>query len=186
MPRPPETACVVFCTLLQSIPPFAKVDAPFDTNMKPTRRFALAALVIFVVSHFLPAYNDGSGFACFTFCWKTLLGEDNNILTGGWFYYSAFAIANILFVALVTALFATKGGRKCRLVLSVLMFLQVLSWWILHLFQKPPQLADIKIGYYLWLIAYGLLAAAHLFKEPTKSAATQGEVATGDAERSTA
>jgi len=137
-----------------------------DTDMKTPRTLGLVALVVFVISHFLPAYAEGSGFACFRFCWSSLLGHDADILSGSWFYYSGFAISNILFIGLVVALFVTKEGGKLRSVVSVVFFLHVLSWLILHLVQQPSQIAHIKIGYYVWLLAYGLLVAAHLWKEP--------------------
>ena len=137
--------------------------------MKTPRNLAFVALVVFVISHFLPAYGGGSGFACFAVCWDNLFGQDIEILSGAWFYYSGLAISNILFIPLVTALIATKKSRKLRLAASVVFFLHVLSWLLLHIFQQPPQVDEIKIGYYVWLIAFGLLVAAHLLKEPTQS-----------------
>jgi len=135
--------------------------------MKTPRNLGLVAVVVFVISHFLPAYGDGSGFACFGVCWDALLGHDTEILSGGWFYYSGFAIANILFTGLVVALFVTKKSRRLRSVVSIVFFLHVLSWLVLHAFQ--PQITEIKIGYYLWLSAYGLLVAGHLWKRPGES-----------------
>jgi hypothetical protein len=133
------------------------------------RNLALAAMSLFLISHFLPAYGDMSGFACFHYCWRTLLGHEGEALRGGWFYYSGFVITNLLFIGLTIALFVTNKSRRLRSVISVLLFLHVLSWLILHLFQQPPQLAPIKIGYYLWLIAYALLVTAHLRKNPVVS-----------------
>ena len=137
--------------------------------MKTPRRLGLVAGLVFVISHFLPAYGDGSGFACFRYCWDMLWGHDGEILSGGWFYYSGFAISNLLFLGLVVALFVTKKSRGLRSVVSVVFFLHVLSWLVLHVFQQPPRVNEIKIGYYAWLIAYGLLVAAHLWKEPGES-----------------
>jgi hypothetical protein len=76
--------------------------------MKSPRNLGLVAVVVFVISHFLPAYGDGSGFACFGVCWNILWGHDAEIL-------------------------------------------------------------KIKIGFYTWLIAYGLLVAAHFWKEAAES-----------------
>jgi len=137
--------------------------------MKTARNLALLALVLFVISHFLPAYVDKSGFACFQFCWNMLLGHDGDVFTGGWFYYSGFAISNILFIGLVLALFVTKKSRSLRSILSVVLFLHILSWLATNAFQRPTQITEIAIGYYAWLIAYGLLLAAHLRKEPADS-----------------
>ena len=137
--------------------------------MNTPRKMGLAAVVAFVISHFLPAYIDGSGFACFGVCWKMFVGSDVEVLSGGWFYYSGFVISNILFIGLAVALFVTGKGPRLRSVVSVVFFLHVLSWLVVHVFQQPSQIAELKIGYYVWLIAYGLLVAAHLWKEPAGS-----------------
>ena len=139
--------------------------------MKTSRILGLVAIVLFIVSHFLPAYGDGgSGFECFKACWKMFSGDNADVLSGGWFYYSGFVIANNLFVVLALTLFATKKYRRLRLAVSLVCFLHVLSWLVLHVLDKPQKWpSEIKIGYYLWLIAYGLLGAAHLRKEPTES-----------------
>src|SRR5262245_20105963 len=131
--------------------------------MKTHRNLGLAALVVFIVSFFLPTFEDMSGFASFAFCWDTLLGH--SILSGGWLYYSGFVVSNVLFVGLVAALFVTRKMRRVRSVFSVVCFLQALSWLVLFTISgKPSQITGIKVGYYVWLIAYGLLVTAHLWK----------------------
>jgi hypothetical protein len=137
--------------------------------MKAPRNLGLAAGLVFAISYFLPAYGDGSGLACFAECWNTLLGHNVDIPSSGWFYYSGFVACNILFIGLVAALVATKQHRRVRLMVSIVCFLQVLSWWLLHFCQQPSQVAEIKIGYYLWLIAYAVLVAANLCPEPAGS-----------------
>ncbi|HXJ57458.1 MAG TPA: hypothetical protein VNU68_12430 [Verrucomicrobiae bacterium] len=137
--------------------------------MKTHRNLGLAALVVFIISFFLPAFEGMSGFASFAFCWDTLLGHEPfgniRILSGVWFYYSGFVMSNILFVGLVVALFVTRKIRRVRSVLSVVCFLQALSWLVLFTISgKPSQITAIKVGYYVWLIAYGLLVTAHPWK----------------------
>lgn len=96
-----------------------------------------------------------------------LLGHDTNILSGGWFYYGGFVISNILFIGLAAALFVTQERRKLSAVVSVIVFLHVLSWFFVPIISgKPSQVAEIQIGYYVWLIAYALLVAAHLWEKP--------------------
>ena len=132
--------------------------------MKTHRNPGLAAFVVFIISFFLPAFKGMSGFASFAFCWDSLLGGER-ILSGSWFYYSGFVMSNILFVGLVVALFVTRKIWRVRLVLSVACFLHVLSWLVLFAISgKPSEIAAIKVGYYVWLIAYGLLVTAHLWK----------------------
>ena len=137
--------------------------------MKTPQKLGLAAAVVFTISHCLPAYGDGSGFACFQFSWSMLLGHDTKILTGSWLYYSGFAISNILFPVLVLALFVTRKTRRLRALVSVVFLLHVLSWLVLNACESAHDVHEIKIGYYLWLMAYGLLVAAHLCKEPGES-----------------
>jgi hypothetical protein len=137
--------------------------------MKTHRNLGLAALVVFIISFFLPAFEDMSGFASFAFCWDILLGNESSgnirILSGAWFYYSGFVISNIFFVGLVAALLVTRKIRRLRSVLSLVCFLQALSWLVLFAVSgEPSQIAAIKVGYYVWLIAYGLLVTAHLWK----------------------
>ena len=138
--------------------------------MKAPKNLGLLAILLFVGSFFLPAYGDLSGFACFGWCWGALLGHDTEILSGAWFYYSDFVLANVLFIGLAVALFATKKSRRLRSIISVVIFLQVLSWLALHIFSgQPSQVVEIKLGYYVWVIAYGLLVAANLKTQPAKS-----------------
>jgi hypothetical protein len=140
-----------------------------DTNMKTHRNLGLAALVVFIISFFLPAFEDMSGFASFAYCWNTLLGHEPTgnvrILSGGWFCYSGFVLSNILFVGLVAALFLTKKIDRLRSAFSCLCFLQALSWLVLFaISEKPSQITAVKVGYYVWLIAYGLLVIAYPWK----------------------
>lgn len=147
-----------------------------DINMKTHRNLGLAALVVFIISFFLPAFEDMSGFASFAFCWDTLLGHEpfGNVrtLSGGWFYYSGFVMSNVLFVGLVAALFLTRKPGRLRSVFSLVCFLQALSWLVLFIIsEKPSQITAIKVGYYVWLLAYGLLVTAHPWKRMSNQCA---------------
>jgi len=79
--------------------------------MKTHRNIGIAALVVFIISFFLAAFEDMSGFGSFAICWDALLGHEPSgkirILSGGWFYYSGFVVSNLLFVGLVAALVVT-------------------------------------------------------------------------------
>ena len=140
--------------------------------MKMPRNLGLVAIVVFVISHFLPAYGNDSGFDCFWACSEVLLGFGllgPRIPDGAWFYYSGFAVSNVLFIGLVAALYITQKGHGLRSAVSAIFFLHVLSWSVTHLFGQPSGITEIKIGYYVWLISYGLLVAAHLSKERSES-----------------
>ena len=89
-------------------------------------------------------------------------------------------MSNILFVGLVVALFVTRKIWRVRLVLSVACFLQVLSWLVLFAISgKPSEIAAIKVGYYVWLIAYGLLITAHLWKRMPNQVAAANRLPAG-------
>src|SRR4026209_1565432 len=112
------------------------------------RNTGLVALVVFVISFFLPAFEGMSGFASFAFCWGTLLGHEASgnvgIFSGGWFYSSGFVLSNVLFGGLVAALFLTGKAGRVRSVFSVVCFLQVLSWLVLFILSgNPSQISAI-------------------------------------------
>lgn len=141
--------------------------------MNTPRKLGLAAAVVFAISHALTAYGDASGFTCFRFTASFIFDADGKFLSGSWFYYSGFALSNVLFLMLAVALFVTKKYRKARTLTSAVLFLHVLSWLIMNAAGSPPTLHEVKVGYYVWLVAYGLLVAAYLCKEPTE----KGELA---------
>jgi hypothetical protein len=151
--------------------------------MTRPQKLGLAAAVIFAISHCLPAYGDGLGFACFQLCWSMLFGQEGaQFLSGGWFYYSGFAISNVLFPVLVAALFLTRKLRKVRTAVMMIFFLHVLSWLLLNAFESSHELREVKIGYYLWLASYGLLLGAHVCvcKEAGESRELVGSGPVGD------
>src|SRR4051812_6759536 len=81
------------------------------------------------------------------------------------FIIPGFVMSNILFVGMVAALFLTRKIGRLRSVFSLVCFLQALSWLVLFTISgKPSQITAIKVGYYVWLIAYGLLVTAYLWK----------------------
>ena len=157
--------------------------------MKTHRALGFAALVVFIISFFLPAFEGMSGFRCFAFCWNTFIGHELSgnirILSGGWFYYSGFVISNILFIGLVAALFATTKISRVRAAFSLICFLQALSWIVLFAISgEPPQKVAIKVGYYVWLMAYGLLVIAYPWKRMSKQYAAANSRPAGQSDRS--
>ena len=136
--------------------------------MRIAQKLGLAAMVLFAISQFLPAYGSGRGFACFQVCWETLVKPDTHDL-GAWLYYSGFVISSILFLVLVVALFMTEKIRQPRGLGSFILFLHVMSWSFLHVIDgNRSGFYEIKVGYYVWLLAYALLFVAHVVKEPNR------------------
>ena len=137
-----------------------------NKTMKTPQKLGLAALGLFTLSHCLPAYRSGGlGFSCFRTCCEIFLqrGED----LGGWLYYSGFAFSNLLFPILVVGLFLTQKRRQLRGLGSFILLLHVASWLVINLIHGEG--SDIKIGYYVWLLAYALLFAAHLVRESNET-----------------
>lgn len=126
-------------------------------NMNTSQKIGLAAVSVFAFSHFLPAYDTLRGFSCFLECWDTMRHVDPSD-SEGWLYYSGFALSNIMLPILVVALFVGRRGWRFRSIVSFVMLMHTASWSVLDSWGSS---SSIKIGYYLWLGAYGLLYFAH-------------------------
>lgn len=131
--------------------------------MNRSKKIGLAAVLLFAVSYFLPAYDTLRGFACFLQCWETLWHFDPSDL-GCSLYYSGFALSNIMLPILVVGLFVSHRGWQFRSTVSLVMLLHTVSWSIL---ESSSSNSSIKIGYYLWLGAYWLLYSAYRSNEPS-------------------
>jgi hypothetical protein len=129
----------------------------FSMNMNKSQKIGLAAVSVFAVSHFLPAYDTLRGFSCFLECWQTMCHFDPSEFES-WLYYSGFALSNIMLPILVVGLFVSHRGWQFRTTVSSIMLLHTASWSI---FESLGGSSSIKIGYYLWLGAYGLLNLAY-------------------------
>jgi hypothetical protein len=139
--------------------------------MKIPQKLGVTAIILFIISHFLPACVNVTGFGCFQKCWEILVRPTANFDLG-WFYYSGFVFSNILFLALAVALFTTKKSLRFRMFTSLILLFHVMSWYILHLFDKTMGIFEIKVGYYVWLLAYALLFVTHTTKSPTDAKTT--------------
>jgi len=73
----------------------------------------------------------------------------------GWFYYSAFNVTNLALLALPIMSFTKRFGQFSSLLPWFVgtCFLHTASWW----FSEKQQ---ILAGYYVWLLAVGVLFAA--------------------------
>jgi hypothetical protein len=129
----------------------------FSMKINTSQKIGLAAASVFAVSHFLPAYDTLRGFSCFLECWETMWHFDLSELEG-WFYYSGFALSNIMLPILVVGLFVSHRGWRFRSIVSLVMLLHTASWSLLESWGSN---SSIKIGYYIWLGAYMLLYSAH-------------------------
>ena len=134
-------------------------------NMNTSQKIGLAAVSVFAVSYFMPAFDTFRGFACFLQCWETLWHFDPSDL-GCWFYYSGFALSNIMLPILAVWLFVGERGWRFRSIVSFVMLLHTASWSV---FEFSSSSSSIKFGYYLWLEAYVLLFFAYRFNQPNNS-----------------
>jgi hypothetical protein len=139
--------------------------------MKLRTKVATAAALLFGVSFALPADGDMSGIACLNACWGVFIefGKNHDIGLGGWSYYSGFVLANVLFVALFAALLASSALMRLRFWIATLAMLQVLSWLVVNLFDHGDRF-DLGIGYFVWLLSFILLFAAHCVQSPAPGA----------------
>lgn len=148
--------------------------------MKGRRRLAAASGALFALSFFLPAFGELSGIACLGFCWNLLthFGRDHDLSLGGWLYYSGFVLANALFVALLAAALLLATRSALRRWLSALAALQVISWFFVNLVAKwNGDRFNVEVGYFLWLIAFVLLFAAHSISGAPPAEAPEAPVA---------
>jgi hypothetical protein len=136
-------------------------------HMNKSTKMGFAAIVLFAISHFLPAFGGYRGYACFQECWKTMTKHDMTDVAG-WLYYSGFVFSSVTFVVLAGALFLTRKARFFRLCASVIILLHTISWLLVNV----KGLSNVEVGYYVWLTAYALLFTVHLTKESNKSVET--------------
>jgi len=127
-------------------------------------KILLIALILFVVSFFLPAYHLSydefwgptdelfSGYECALIC---LLGPWSDSISAdiAWHaYYFSFSFSNIAMIVLVPLLATVFRRKRVPLlikVIQVILIMHVLSWLVIQI--AYGQIGDVRIGYYLWL-----------------------------------
>ena len=120
--------------------------------MKPRLVLASSTAIIFAVSFLLPAYTTFKGFDCFRMCWGVLVKFPPESF-GAWLYYGGFAVSNILLVGFLARAFTGKMFSKGAIVLISILCLHVLSWLVVDSVNYGWG-TDIRIGYFVWLLAY--------------------------------
>ncbi len=135
--------------------------------MKP-RTLLWVAGAVFITSFFLPAYSGSNGFECFNYCLGILLKypEDSFLK---WLYYAGFVVTNIAFALVLALRLVRSRFRITGFIVTAVAFFHVLSWLLVHL--RKEDIALIKAGYYLWLLAYGLLLVAQILEGRKPNAA---------------
>jgi hypothetical protein len=115
-------------------------------------KILLIALLLFVVSFFLPAHEGFSGYDCAFIClWEVW---DDQVSSGiadiAYFFPFSFSnIAMIVLVPLLATVFRRKRVPLLIKVIQVILIMHVLSWLVLHI--AYGQIGAVRIGYYLWL-----------------------------------
>src|SRR5216684_6606975 len=120
--------------------------------MKPRLVLASVTAIIFAVSFLLPAYGPDNGLNCFLYCWGGLIKFPPE-KWGAWLYYGGFAVSNILFVGFLALAFTQRKFSKGAVILIAIMGLHVLSWLVLNLVWDGWK-TGLRIGYFVWLLAY--------------------------------
>lgn len=115
--------------------------------------------VLFGISLWLPAFDSYSGWKCAEIVWGCLFNFELKDIWG-WLYHSAFNVTNFTLLVLPVLAFTPLGDRLQRAGrwLVGACFLHTLSWFFVGLFDG--NIRDLKIGYYLWLLAVGVLLAS--------------------------
>ena len=130
-----------------------------SATTNPTRLGFALAWVLFLASLCLPALKDISGLACAQSVF-TLLFDFELKDIWEWLYYSAFNVTNLSLLALPVLAFTPCLNRFYRATrwLVGACFLHTLSWLLWGLWNGG--IRDLKVGYYLWLLAVGILLAS--------------------------
>jgi hypothetical protein len=131
--------------------------------VKTKQKLAVIATGAFILSFFLPAWDNDTGLVCFNYCLGVMLKEGPEFLQegklGGWMYDSGFVVANLLFLVLATLLMmSARDFYRTRRWVAVVVALQVLSWLAVNV----QDLSVLRSGYYMWLGAYVLLFFVHV------------------------
>ena len=124
----------------------------FNTYVRQMK-ILLIALILFVVSFFLPAYHheygEFSGYECALFC---LLVIWSDMTSAGIAYHFPFSFSNIAMIVLVPLLATVFRRKRVPLfikVIQVILIMHVLSWLVLSI--AYGTISEVRIGYYLWL-----------------------------------
>lgn len=129
------------------------------------KRITWTALVLFVVSFFLPAYFGGevpgTGWWCLRYCLGTPWDES---MAAGWkLYYFGFGITNAAFVVLAALHLRGRDLSGVAGWLSVAPLAHVASWWVINVSGEDTFFKNaICYGYFVWLAAFALLSMALL------------------------
>jgi hypothetical protein len=125
-------------------------------------KILLIALLLFVVSFFLPAchlsydefwgsYDDEFyGYECALFCLFIIISEDFGSASIA--YYFSFSFSNIAMIVLAPLLATVFRRKRVPLfikVIQVILIMHVLSWLVLNI--AGGTISEVRIGYYLWL-----------------------------------
>ncbi len=123
-------------------------------------KILLIALILFVVSFFLPAYHPsydefyGSydefyGYNCAFICLLAMLVDWDFAEIAYYFPFSFSNIAMIVLVPLLATVFRRKRVPLLIKVIQVILIMHVLSWLVLII--ASGEIGSVRIGYYLWL-----------------------------------
>lgn len=114
------------------------------------------ASFLFFGSFMLPAFGDSanyfSGWECLNLCISSL-GTVSDA------YFWGFVVINLGFVGVVPCAWLKPRMNWWIFAAVAACALYVISWFVLMLFQEPePNLSALKVGYYVWLASFLLLA----------------------------
>ncbi len=125
----------------------------FNTYVRQMK-ILLIALILFVVSFFLPAYHheygEFSGYECALFCLLIIIADGFGSADIAYHFPFSFSnIAMIVLVPLLATVFRRKRVPLLIKVIQVILIMHVLSWLVIRI--AYGQIGEVRIGYYLWL-----------------------------------
>ena len=141
-------------------------------------KLLVMASCLFIGSFFLPSYYIFNGYECAKFCaWDMWSFPEMT----GIAYYFLFTISNLLMI-LVPVLLITKLKHKRipigLIVGQIILLGHVITWQLLDIIDDSD--AEIKIGYYIWLMSMVLMLGCTLSKRKSDKNLQPTPLKTGD------
>lgn len=130
-------------------------------------KLPITAWILFLISFFLPAYADLSGYTCAVAC-LFYYSECVESARPWTLYFFPFTFSNILMFVLPILVVSVCRRRRLPfgiLIIQLILFVHVVSWPILmSLGCLEGSIKGIGIGYYIWFVSMVLMLRCTFLK----------------------
>ncbi len=137
----------------------------------PVRTLCCVAAACFLASWFLPALAEVPGWMAFRYALSPLwpYGEPNNQGAEDSIPQVASALTNAAFVVTFIMVMSRKVRRPALFFRFTIIFFVIDLYWFV-MFMRDGSLHDLRIGYYVWLVAFALMVLiGWMLMRPTRA-----------------